>query len=202
MNRSESKYFATAARMDEAFLELIEKKDFAYITVKELCEKAGVNRSTFYLHYETLNDLLAECSQHLVDQFVTYMPYDTAEFLEKLQERPLEELYLITPAYLTPYLNYVKEHRRVFRATVEQAAALRMDEAYAGLNRHILTPILEHFRVPPEVRKYMLPFYISGLMAVIDEWLKDDCRDSVEHIAAVVQRCIPHTPGPERKDLR
>lgn len=52
MNKSESKYFATAARMDEAFLELIEKKDFAYITVKEICEKAGVNRSTFYLHYE------------------------------------------------------------------------------------------------------------------------------------------------------
>lgn len=39
MNKSESKYFATAARMDEAFLELIEKKDFAYITVKEICEK-------------------------------------------------------------------------------------------------------------------------------------------------------------------
>lgn len=41
MNRSESKYFATAARMDEAFLELLEKKDFAYITVKEICERQG-----------------------------------------------------------------------------------------------------------------------------------------------------------------
>ena len=35
MNKSESKYFATAVRMDEAFLRLLEKKDFAYITVKE-----------------------------------------------------------------------------------------------------------------------------------------------------------------------
>lgn len=40
MNKSESKYFATAARMDEAFLALLEKKDFAYITVKEICEAA------------------------------------------------------------------------------------------------------------------------------------------------------------------
>ena len=48
--------------MDEAFLALLEKKDFAYITVKEICEAAGVNRSTFYLHYETLADLLAERS--------------------------------------------------------------------------------------------------------------------------------------------
>lgn len=53
MNRSESKYFNTAARMDMAFLQLLEKKKFDYITVKGICEKAGVNRSTFYLHYET-----------------------------------------------------------------------------------------------------------------------------------------------------
>ena len=52
MNRSESRYFATAARMDEAFLTLLAKKDFEYITVKEICEVAEVNRSTFYLHNE------------------------------------------------------------------------------------------------------------------------------------------------------
>ena len=60
MNRSESRYFATAARMDEAFLTLLAKKDFEYITIKEICEVAGVNRSTFYLHYETMSDLLSE----------------------------------------------------------------------------------------------------------------------------------------------
>ena len=43
MNKSESRYFATAARMDEAFLTLLAKKDFEYITVKEICEVAGVN---------------------------------------------------------------------------------------------------------------------------------------------------------------
>ena len=47
MNKSESKYFNTAIRMDEALIALLEKKDFEYITVKEICDKAGVNRSTF-----------------------------------------------------------------------------------------------------------------------------------------------------------
>ena len=51
MNRSESRYFATAARMGEAFLTLLAKKDFEYITVKEICEVAGVNRSTFFRVY-------------------------------------------------------------------------------------------------------------------------------------------------------
>lgn len=190
MNKSESKYFATAVKMDEALMALLEKKDFAYITVKEICEKAGVNRSTFYLHYETIQDLLEESTQHIIDQFVEFMPQDTVEFLERLPDRPLEELYLITPEYLKPYLNYVKEHRRIFRTTVEQAATLRMVEAYEGLNRHILIPILERFRVSPNDREYMMAFYISGLMAIIREWLKNDCEDSVEHVISVIQICI------------
>lgn len=190
MNRSESKYFATAARMDRAFLELIEKKSFEYITVKEICEKAGVNRSTFYLHYETIADLLEESAQQIIDEFVAYMNYDTAEFIGKLQSCPLEELYLITPEYLTPYLTYIKEHRRIFCAMVEQAAALRMDRAYQGLYRHVLMPILNRYQVPPEDQTYMLRFFIGGLMEIISEWLRRDCEDSIEHMAALMQQCI------------
>lgn len=60
MNKSESKYFHTALRMNEALISLLEKKDLEFITVKEICETAGVNRSTFYLHYETISDLMNE----------------------------------------------------------------------------------------------------------------------------------------------
>ena len=176
--------------MDKAFLELIVKKDFAYITVKEICEKAGVNRSTFYLHYETIGDLLVESAQYIIDEFVSYMPHDTVEFLEKLHDRPLEELYLITPEYLTPYLTYIKEHRRIFRATVEQAAALGMNDAYSALNRHVFEPILNRFQVSPDEQRYIMQFYISGLMAIIGEWLKNDCTDSIQHIISIIQLCI------------
>lgn len=76
MNRSESRYFATAARMDEAFLTLLAKKDFEYSilqskkSVKEICEVAGVNRSTFYLHYETMSDLFSESVGRMNEQFL------------------------------------------------------------------------------------------------------------------------------------
>ena len=192
MNRSESKYFATAARMDEAFLALLEEKEFAYITVKEICEKAGVNRSTFYLHYETVGDLLAESTRYIMDKFVENMPQDTADFFEKLQTRPLEELHLITPEYLRPYLNFIKEHRRIFRTAVEHSSVLGMDDAYIALNRHVFTPILDRFYIPPSKQQYIMLFYINGLMGVINEWLKEDCKDSVEHIISVMQICIPH----------
>lgn len=190
MNRSESKYFATAARMDEAFLELIEKKDFAYITVKEICERAGVNRSTFYLHYETVGDLLAESTRYIIDQFVAYMPHDTREFMKSLRDRPIEELYLITPEYLVPYLSYVREHRRIFRISLEKASVLQLDDVYGELNRHVLTPILNRFRVSPDEQRYLMPFYLNGLMGILREWLKDDCRDGIDCIASLIQRCI------------
>ena len=190
MTRSESKYYATAARMDEAFLKLLEEKDFAYITVKEICEKAGVNRSTFYLHYETVSDLLAESARYIIGKLIANMPQDTAEFFEKLQTRPLEELHLITPEYLTPYLNSVKEHSRIFRTAVEHSSVLGMDDVYLALNHHVFTPILDRFHIPPSEQKYMMPFYIHGLIGIINEWLKEDCKDSVEHIISVMQICI------------
>lgn len=88
MTRSESKYFVTATKMDEAFLRLLEKKDISYITVKEICETAGVNRSTFYLHYETISDLLSESVNYLNDQFLAYMKKDKEAVVSRLQKCP------------------------------------------------------------------------------------------------------------------
>ena len=65
MNKSESKYFNTAKKMDKALISLLEEKSFEYITVSEICKRAEVNRSTFYLHYETMDDLLSECIEYV-----------------------------------------------------------------------------------------------------------------------------------------
>lgn len=190
MDRSKSKYFNTAIRMDEALLELLSKKDLAYITVKEICEKAKVNRSTFYLHYETIDDLLVESAQHIINQFVDYMPNDTIDFIKKLPDCSLDELYLITPEYLTPYLTFIKNNQRIFRVSLENSLTLKMDKAYKDFSRYILSPILDRFHVPPEDQKYIIPFYINGLIAIVKEWLKNSCEDSIEHIVSVMQSCV------------
>ena len=56
MDKKESKYFQTAIKLEEALISLLNIKDFEYITVKDICLKAKVNRSTFYLHYLNVND--------------------------------------------------------------------------------------------------------------------------------------------------
>lgn len=57
----------------------------------------------------------------------------------------------------------------------------------------VLTPIPERYGVSPGDREYMMTFFISGLMAIINEWLKGDCADDIGHIISVMQRCIPES---------
>ena len=190
MTRSESKYFVTATKMDEAFLRLLEKKDISYITVKEICETAGVNRSTFYLHYETISDLLSESVNYLNDQFLAYMKKDKEAVVSRLQKCSLNELFLVTTEYLTPYLGYIKEYKKIFRTAIENAAVLELEKSYDKMFCYVFTPILERYEVPEKDRTYIMAFYIRGLMAIITEWLKTDCKDSIEYIITVIQKCV------------
>lgn len=176
--------------MDEAFLALLDKKNFAYITVKEICEAAGVNRSTFYLHYETMADLLAESVSHMNEQFLAHMKKDTDAFVTKLRDCPLDELYLITPEYLTPYLGYIEQNKQLFRTATENAAVLEMDKSYERMLRHVFTPILDRYGIPHQDRPCLMAFYIHGLMAIISEWLKNDCVDSIADVVNVIQWCV------------
>lgn len=183
MNKSESKYFNTAKRMDEAFLELLAVKDFEYITVKEICGTAVVNRSTFYLHYETIADLLSECVEYINGQFLEYMQKDSEMFVEKIEKCSLEELYLLTPEYLIPYLNYIRDNKNT-----QNAAVLQLENTYSRMFRHIFAPIMDRFNIPEHDRHYILAFYIKGIMAVIGEWLKCNCEDPVEYIADIIRK--------------
>ena len=190
MKKSESKYFNTAFRMDQAFLELLGKKDMEYITVKEICETAGVNRSTFYLHYETIGDLMAESIQYMNEQFLEHMKLRAEMFVSKIQECPLDELYLVTPEYLTPYLEYIARNKRLFRTALKNSKSFELDKTYNRMMSHVFVPILERFQIAQEDQQYMVAFYIHGLMAIISEWQKNDCRDSISHISAVMEQCV------------
>lgn len=66
MTQNESKYYNTACLMDEALIQLINEKDYDYITITEICKRAGVNRSTFYLHYETVDAFLKEAIKKMM----------------------------------------------------------------------------------------------------------------------------------------
>ena len=190
MNKSESKYFNSAVKMGDALVELLEKKTFEYITVSEICARAGVHRSTFYLHYENTNDLLAEVAGRIMDGFLTYFSVERKDISLRFSDCDLHELNYITGQYLHPYLMYVRDNRRVFLTVLSRADTFRFESIFQRMFEHIFNPILDRFHYPPEDRKYIMRFYLNGLNAVVLEWLKDDCRRSIQEMDNVIHECI------------
>ena len=101
MNKNESKYFSTAEKMDSALMEILKTKSFEYITVSEICKKAGVNRSTFYLHYENTRDLLEETIRNMTDNFISYFVPDGKILPINFEENQKEKLVFISEEYET-----------------------------------------------------------------------------------------------------
>lgn len=190
MNKSESKYFNTAVRMDEALMSLLEKKDFSYITVKEICEVAQVNRSTFYLHYENTSDLLNETLEYINEKFLSSFKINTSQIMNKIKAGTLDELIFITPEYLNPYLNYIKENKRLFILVSKYPELFHSQVKYENMYLHIFEPIFERFSLEKHERKYMLAFYIHGIMGIVMEWLKEDCVTEVEIVSNMISKLI------------
>jgi len=190
LNKSESKYFNTAIRMDEALLSLLEKKDFEYITIKEICEAAQVNRSTFYLHYENTCDLLNETLEYLNGKFAGYFQQNAEDTVGKLKTGSLKDLIFVTPEYLVPYLTFIRDHRRLFTAVLTRPEAYRTAAAYTRLNQLLFIPILDRFSLPEAERKYTLNFYIHGIMGVITEWIRGGCETDIGRISRLITDLI------------
>ena len=190
MNKSESKYFNTAVRFNKALLSLLEKKAFEYISISEICEKAGVNRSTFYLHYENTSDLLRETIAYVLDNFSSYFSVDIKSISTKFSNCDLQDLKFVNEKYLYPYLLFIKENQRVFSAVLSQPAAFDSKSIFQRLFDNIFKPILDRFHYPREQQNYVMLFYLNGITAIITEWLKDGCQKSIEDISAIIHICI------------
>lgn len=190
MIKSESKYFNTALRMDEALIALLEKKDLEYITVKEICHQAGVNRSTFYLHYESIAELLDEAMEMINQRFLSYFPKEEEAVLGDMEHRELNDLVFVTQEYLLPYLRFIQDNKKVYRAAFRNPSSMQANARYGVLKQRILDPILERFEIPAARRPYYIAYYVEGIAAIVKEWLRHDCGDSVEMIAAIIESCV------------
>lgn len=60
----------TRKAIREAFCDMIMEMDFQEITVKELSQRAMINRNTFYLHYDSIDALLRELQDEIAGEFI------------------------------------------------------------------------------------------------------------------------------------
>ena len=176
--------------MDEALITLLEKKDFEYITIKEICNTAGVNRSTFYLHYENTSDLLKETTRYIIDKHFAYYEMDKQGIALQLETCEREELLFITDDYLKPYLTFIKDNQRLFKVSIKQFHSMHMDEVYGNMFEYIFSPILARFHIPECERGYVMKFYLTGVFAIVMEWLDKNCSDDMETVIKVIIDCV------------
>ena len=82
----------TKQLLRRAFTQLLLEKPIQNITVRELCEKAQVNRGTFYLHYKDIYDLMesieTQMTQELGDVLIhlDVMPKNSESLVEPYRE--------------------------------------------------------------------------------------------------------------------
>lgn len=186
MNKSESKYYNTAVLMDEALLLLLESKDFDFITIKEICKKAGVNRSTFYLHYQNTNDLLNEAIGLINKRFNE--SFNNKKFDAQISSK--EDPFFITKEYLIPYLTFVKENKRVFKLIHEKPDIFDNNGLNKKLYEDTFSLILDKYNVKEDEKQYIFSFYTKGTLSIVLKWLENDCKDEIEFISNIIINII------------
>lgn len=193
MTKAESRYFNTAKKMNEAFIFLLDEKDYEYITIIDICRKAGVNRSTFYLHYENISDLVQETVEKVLEDFLSYYPSrSTKDLIEDIPFCDKENLIFLTPEYLTPFLSFIQNNKKLFSVILNEGGVFKHNDSFNNLFKYIINPICTRFDIPEEERQYYVHFFIEGVMGIVKEWLKNDCRETPEEIANLIMKCLKY----------
>lgn len=202
MNKFETKYLNTARLMDEALLSILAKKKYEFITVKELCGKAGVNRSTFYLHYEGMNDLLMESLEYVMEKLRERFRDDIRIENKVIADSPVEDIRIVSSRYLVPYLDFVRENRLLFEAVMSQPAVFRTRTSFRRMYEKILSPILSRTGLSDAEKNYRAVYALNGMFFVILEWVRGGCKESVERMADIIVDCVESRfPGRAKEDI-
>ncbi len=187
MTKNESKYFNTAKKMHDALLSLLEKKDFDYISVSDVCKEAKVNRSTFYLHYQNVVDLLEEVISGNLASFSE--SFDT-KIYGNIDFAPKEELVLIDDKYIIPYLNFIKENRKLYQIAMKNSSLFRTDVMKKNVYANLISKILDRFEIEEKYKGYVFDFFVGGIVSIVSRWCLNDCDLEVSELADFIKRYV------------
>lgn len=156
-----------------ALIELMQEKPFRQITIKDLCERADLNRTTFYLHYTNQEAVLADVERDALEKTMEYMKNisPTVETVELIQA----------------FLSYVKNNAPLFRILLCHSGNDAIMASYMGSVLGRLRPNLPMYG-PPERERYVLNFLMHGSIHVIIMWMEQGFNPSENEIAALIYR--------------
>ena len=167
----------------ESLLELMQEKPLNKITVREICEKADVNRSTFYSYYMDIYDLHSailkeyfRCQHRIINECKSIL--DSRPDITALTVADFNDFFL---AYFTIVLDNRELFRFVFNRNSETAIHVNMRKLFY----RELIPLLPE-DTPEKIREAFFASFIfasGGVTFLIMEWLNSNCHMPVEMLA-------------------
>lgn len=174
--KSDARVRYTKHVIQKVFLELLKDKPISKITVKEICEKADINRGTFYKHYEDVYNLMKKLEDAALEQ------------LESLLHDSMENgnvPVLIT--LLTSLLNY--------QELVESLAANSSSNDFLNkladcCSRYAVSQLstTDTFRLDDPNKQYEYSYLAGGTKMLIEQWMKTGAKETPAEIAEKIEK--------------
>lgn len=163
--------------LKNALVQLMQEQHISKISVRALCEIAGINRSTFYMHYTDPYDLLNKVEQEVLDNLKRYLYKE--DFINNRT---------ISVQILTKILYYGKDNSALFKALLNENCDYAFQKDIMKLAQFISAgsnpPLNER------TQKYMETFGIMGCISVMQEWIQSNMEDTPEMMAEFIVQIL------------
>ena len=181
----------TKMMIRNAFTELIYLKPIQEISVKELCEKGGINRSTFYKHYSDIYALSNEIEEAMFADF-------EAAVAKVLDSRASYE----TGDIISCIFHYLKENADMCELALGEHANKALTNRIVKYGRVRTMELVKrrNINVNPAHVEYLYSFVSSGFVGIILKWYKDKMVFPIEEITKITEHLI--TNGVEHLAVR
>ncbi len=189
MSKSETKFNNSAIKMQKAMFKLLDEKDFQEISITNICNQAGVNRSTFYAHYDTTIDLLEETEKQLMQDF--FNKFESSFSMSKIKELSVDQTMFISSEYLLPYLTFIKNNKKLFTVYMKNLKEFKPSEMFKILLDYVFIPVLKKHNITDEVLiSYFAKYYLTGINAITMNWLERNCEDDIHFVSEIIIMCV------------
>jgi len=152
-------------RMENAFVQLLQKKELNQVSVTDICKAAEVNRTTFYANYQDIYALAEAVKQRLESEVLDLYREEWAAERSSHDFLPLFRHIRDNQLFYKTYFALCTDGQLNVIGYDRTAAAKRFD------NQHI---------------DYHIEFFGNGLNAVIKKWLREGCRETPEEINTII----------------
>lgn len=183
------------AALREAMIELMEERGFDAFTVNDLCQRAGLNRGTFYNHFKDKDSLLLAFENEVLAEL--------DEFSRKMGELSIMELmrYRVSKKplpVLVELFDYVRKEGAFFHAVLGPGGDVRFGPQLreAVCSKLIMSLLHDRYREDPTpFVNYYIAYFAGAYVSVIVRWIETGMRETPEEMAVIAVRLFFIKPG-------